>query len=48
LTDQGKESLVGRADVGSDVLLVDTVTDAAPTKFVDDFRAVPVFVKIES
>ena len=47
-TDKWKESFVWRTSVRLNILLVNAVTDTASAKFVHDFRAVPVFVKVES
>jgi hypothetical protein len=47
LADLRKKRFVCRARVGSYVLLVDAVPNAASMKFLDDLGAVPVFVKIE-
>ncbi len=47
LTDPRKECFIRSADVGCDILFVDAVTDTTSSQLFHDFRAVPVFVKVE-
>ena len=45
--DLWEKSFVGSAGVGSYILLVDAVANAASMKFIEDLGAVPVFVEVE-
>jgi hypothetical protein len=47
-SDLWKKCFVGRADICGDVLLVDAIANTGSIELVYDFRAIPVFIKVES
>lgn len=48
LADSWEKGLIGCPCVRRDILPIDAIPDTASMKLVDDFRTVPVLVKVES